>query len=371
MGHAEKWPQPHGPRRVFSTTLSSKNLLLTLLSLVAAGATALAWRQRLELMALRTDGERSMLEARLADFKKRNFELQTELAAMHAGKAAGESAADAVASGDGAAVSPGAAAILKQAADVAAEAGGLSKRDEDLELLAALADLPEFQKMLALQERGKVDEKYAALFKKLKLSPDELARLQTLLADRQGAFADAMMAAGAQGLTGKEARQVANEVAKASQKDITASIKDLLGPQRFNQFQSYERTQPQREMVDQLAQRLSYTSTPLTPRQQDQLVTVLATAAAPPKTNPAGAPKAKPAAPIPALPGALSGMGIGSGAQAPIVDAAVGKAQAFLSPRQIAALQQLQQEQNAQQTLGNLLRTGTVNAPPKPAKPKG
>ena len=359
--------------------MRSKNYLLAVLTLISVGATTLAWRQWLELATLRASGlsgdERSALEARLAEFKKRNFELQTDLASLRAGKTAdGVTAGDAHPP-DNAAAKASEAAVLKSLADAAADPA-MSKRDEDMELLAALADLPEFQRMLALQQRGKVDEKYAALFKKLKLSPEELTRLQTLLGDRQTAFADAMMAASAQGLTGKDARQVANDVARASQKDITANIKDLLGPQRFNQLQTYERTLPQRETVDQLAQRLSYTPTPLTARQQDQLVQVLATAAAAPKANTTGAgavaggaQKVGPAQPIAALPNAFSGIGLGAGSQAPIVNAAVDKAQTFLSPQQVWALQQMQQEQNAQQTLGNLLRTGTVNPPAKPATP--
>jgi hypothetical protein len=51
---------------------------------------------------------------------------------------------------------------------------------------------------------------------------------------------------------------------------------------------------------------------------------------------------------------------------------AIAAAQSFLSPQQVTALQRMQQEQQAQQTIGNLLRTGTVNAPVKnKPKPKG
>ncbi|MSU71944.1 MAG: hypothetical protein EXS43_06325 [Opitutus sp.] len=170
----------------------------------------------------------------------------------------------------------------------AGEARPDSKREEDLELLAALADLPEFQRMLALQQRGKIDAKFAGLFKKMKLSPEELMRLQGLLADRQNAFADAMLAARDQGLTGPDARRVANDVARSTQKEITNSLKELLGPQRFNQLQNFERTAPQRETVDQIAQRLSYTTTPLSAHQSDQLVQLLATSGPPPAAkNPA------------------------------------------------------------------------------------
>ena len=204
-------------------------------------------------------------------------------------------------------------------------------------------------------------------------------RLQGLLADRQNAFADAMLAARDQGLTGPDTRRVANDVARSTQKEITNSLKELLGPQRFNQLQNFERTAPQRETVDQIAQRLSYATTPLSAHQSDQLVQLLATSGPPPAAkNPASGRKnavqeARPAEPVAALPGSVSGLASDSTNTVVISNAALAQAQTFLSPQQIAVLQRLQQEQQAQQPLGNLLRNGTVTPPPKtpPAKGKG
>src|SRR6185369_2191716 len=116
-----------------------------------------------------------------------------------------------------------AAALAKLAALTEKDPDGMSKKDEAFELLGAMADMPEFQKLLALEQRGKVDAKFAALFRRLKLSPEEQTRLETLLADKQSAFADAMIAARGQGLTGKDARQLANVVANATEKEINGS----------------------------------------------------------------------------------------------------------------------------------------------------
>jgi hypothetical protein len=237
-----------------------------------------------------------------------------------------------------------------------------------------MADMPEFQKLLALEQRGKVDAKYADLFKRLKLTPDELSRLQNLLAEKQSAYADAIIAARGQGLTGKEARDLANAVANATQKDLNNSIKSLLGPQRYGQYQNFEQTQPQRELVSQLAQRLSYTSAPLSPRQQEQLVQTLAAAVAPNPTKIPGAfvDTKKVAQPIAPLTGALAGLGIASAASAPVTTAAISQSQKFLSPQQVAALQRVQQEQRAQQTLNSVLSgkpPASASTPAPAAKP--
>jgi hypothetical protein len=372
----EEESQPAGFRGVIPGNVRFTSLIAPALGLLLAGATWLAWRQYQELVVLRVSAlggdERAALEQRLAEFRKRNFELQSELAARQLDRQADDAAAVDPAHARDAAKESAAATLAKLTALAADEPGGESKRDEAFELLGAMADMPEFQKLLALEQRGKVDAKFAGLFRKLKLSPETQTRLETLLADKQSAFADAMIAARGQGLTGKDARQLANSVANATQKEINGSIKELLGPQGFNQYQNYERTMPQREAVNQLAQQLSYTPTPLTPRQQEQLVQVLATTAATPKTvtNAAGQSvvKSKPAQPIAALPGALASLGIGSAAAAPITTNAVAQAQNFLSPQQVAALARMQQQQQAQQTLSAVLKGKPANAAPKPPK---
>ena len=367
-------PPAAGPRLI--TTVRAKTYLLLCLGLALAGETTLAWRQYRELVELRSAAlagdERAAFEARVEELKRRNYELQARLAALQLAKTAAESVADVakareVARESAATERAQLAALLANGSDAAA------KQDEALALLGAMADTPEFQKLLALAQHGKVDAKYAALFKRLKLTPEEQARLESLLTDKQSAFADAMIAARDQGLTGKAARDLANTVANATQKDISGSIKDLLGPQRFSQYQNYERTLPQRDLVDQLTQRLSYTSTPLTTGQQDRLVNVLATTAAAPKPAPGASPQSvKPVAPIAPLPGSLAGLGVATVASAPITNTAVAQSQSFLSPQQVAALQQMRQQQQAQQMLNNVLSGKPPAVAPAPvAKPPG
>jgi hypothetical protein len=355
--------------------LSAKTVAVVVLFVALAGVSTLAWEHYQELVALRArtvgGDERVALQATLADLERRNRELEAQLAALR-GKGG---ATDATTANDDAAEAPKRAAALLATLAGSDDAAltGESRRDAELELLGAMADLPEFQQLIALQQRAKIDAKYAALFKKLHLTPDQQQKLETLLADRQSAFADAMIAAHDQGLTGKDARNMATTVARATQKEIDSSLKTMLGAQGYNQYQNYERTMPQRDTVTQLAQRLSYSSTPLSPGQQEQLVQTLATTVNP--KPPAGAagtakPVRQPTTVAP-LPGSLSGLGIASSTTAVISPTAVAKAQTFLSTQQVNALRQMQQEQQAQQALTRLLHTGMGAKAPAPKPGKG
>jgi len=363
---------------VYLLTLKPRLWLILLLSLAVAGTSVLAWRQWAELVTLRAitlgGDERVAWQVRLDELKKRNYQLQAELAAIRRTAGGDVDAAERLATEAKDATGAGGVKTA-DAVLLAASAAAQSKKDDDLELLAALANLPEFQKLLALQQGGKIDEKYAALFKKLHLSPEELARMQTLLGEKQSAIADVALAVRDQGLTGQAASDVARQLLKQSQLDLNNSIKNLLGPQRYGQYQNYENTAPQRQTVDQLAQRLSYTSTPLTAKQSDQLVQALA---AKPRVDPANPSASQPLASIRPLPASMTNLGIASANLTPIPASAVAAAQTFLSAPQLTALQRMQQEQQAQQILGNLIRTGNTSAPPKPApavptmpKPKG
>jgi hypothetical protein len=370
------------PARVIACTLRPNTYLILVLALGLAGTSTLAWQHWQELVALRATSQAARdagtaLEARLADFRKRNLDLQAQLAAVRLASADAEAASADVK--DKAVKDAATLVAVAGGARDAVGADGAPKKDDQLELLAALADMPEFQKLLALQQGGQVDTRYAALFKKLHLSPEETLRLESLLTEKQNAVADVMLAVHDQGLTGKDASAVTNQLLRAENQQINASIKDLLGPQRFGQYQTYEQTQPQRQTVDQLAQRLSYTNTPLTPAQSDRLVQVLASNATIKTVDPTTGQTVTVRPSTNPLPGSLTGLGIPSNNYAPITNTAVAKAESFLAPQQTAALAQMQQAQQAQQTINALVRGGSKPAapaaspppPPPIAKPPG
>jgi len=150
-----------------------------------------------------------------------------------------------------------------------------------------------------------------------------------------------------------------------------------LGDAGFAQYQQYQQTLPQRGVVNQLQQSLSYTSTPLTDAQTEQMVQLLAQAA-PQRAANSTTPTRNMAF---TMGGPMGYMGGGSGST--ITPEAINLAQGVLSPPQLQALQQLQQQQQAQQQLQQAMRQsmgnrggnnagpgGTVPTAPKPV-PKG
>lgn len=209
-----------------------------------------------------------------------------------------------------------------------------------------LLENPDFQKLAAVQQRGALDARYAALFKNLNLTPAQLDQFKNLLVEKRTAVADVMAAARDQGLNGRENRDELRALVQNAQAEVDANIRSVLGDTGYQQYQQFEQTQAQRNVVGQLEQRLSYSGQPLTSVQSEALVQVLSTNAADQKNNSRAPDIRTPAGRI----------GFGGSGGAPITDQAVAQAATVLSTAQVQALQQIQQEQQAQAALAQLVR---------------
>ncbi len=204
---------------------------------------------------------------------------------------------------------------------------------------AAIMESPEIQQLMSLRARGQLDGRYAALFAQLRLSPAQLERLQQLLVDKQNTSRDVAAAMRSQGLsTRRENADQMRSLVQTANAEIDNQIRAELGEAVYAQYQEYERTQPQRNFVDRVQQRLSYTGESLTEQQASSLVAVLAQAATA-ETNP--------------LRGPFGGRGSGSVA---LTDETIAKAGTILSSSQVKALQDLQREQQAQAELARRAR---------------
>lgn len=241
---------------------------------------------------------------------------------------------------------------------------------------------PEMQQLMAIQQKAGLDGRYAALFKKLNLSPADLEKFKNLLVEKQSAVMDVMAAARNQGLSGRESRDALRQMVEDTQAEIDGSIRATLGDAVYSQYKSYESNLPQRTVVSQLEQRLSYSATPLNDTQAEQLVQILAS------STPAasGDNRASLGAPLvqvftagnPRLGQAASFFG---GNSVPITDAVITQAQGVLMPAQVAALQSLQQEQQAAAQLMQQMRSINSGGPqstgpaggngPRPGDPTG
>ncbi len=215
---------------------------------------------------------------------------------------------------------------------------------------AKLMENPEFVRLFYTQQRASLDGRYAGLFKKLGLSEAQLEQFKNLLVEKQSAMIDVFTAARAQGLDPRTDRDTLRELARSADLEAEASIRSTLGESLYAAYEQYEQTLPQRNLVDKLDTRLSYSPSPLTPAQAEQLVTILK------ETSPPGT-------------GRNARVGSFVGGSVEITDPAVARAQGILTPTQQTALVQLQSEQTAAKELRQLRQesrspnTGNTLAP--------
>ena len=306
--------------------------------------------QKLKQNAAAWDEMRATLQKRIWELQKRNTELENRPA-------------------------PAPAANNRAiAADAASED---ARRDENGgpprpmnrnagDRFTAMMANPQAQKLIALQQKAALDGRYSSLFKQLQLNPAELEKFKNLLVEKQTTIMDVMAAARTEGLNGRENRDQIQQLVQDAQAEVDNTIRSTLGDAAYTQYQSYEATSPQRAVVSQLDQRLSYSSSPLTDTQSQQLVQILAQTA--PTNSNAG--RVSGAATVFA---AMSGgpAGVFGGGGTPITADAITQAQGILSPQQLSALQSLQQEQQAsaqlRQQMRDSFRNQTPSAPPTPS----
>jgi hypothetical protein len=284
-----------------------------LLALAAIAAGTVAYEEHLALVELRATApdpaERERLRQAAWDAQRHVKELEAKLAA-----------------GAGA---PGAPA---DAGEQQNRALGAYASD-----LIARIDDPEVRRLMDVVQRGQIVGRFAALFKALKLSPEKLAEFEDLLAERQNAGTDVLIAASQQGINPMQNPDQFRQMVQDAQGAIDAKIQATLGPDDYSQFQTFQQTQTQRAVVNQLQQNLSFTDTPLTEAQKTQMNQLVAQS---------------PSA------------GQNGGA---IDDNLVSQAQGFLSAPQVQVLQSLQQTQQANQQLQRLMaqgRAGDGGGPP-------
>jgi hypothetical protein len=387
---------------------SAKTYLIVFLALTSIGGSILAWQQYSELVELRAaamnTSERADLQKRVWELEKLNKQLRDQ-SAIHPSS----EDTDAMLS----AITGEKPTERRDRQDGRAGRGG-----DPMQQFAAIRDLmskPEVQALMSSQQKAAVEARYAALFKSLNLAPEQTEKLKSILADRQTTMQDVFMAAREQGIDPRTDRDSFQKLMEVARTDINSSIKSVIGENGFAQFESYEKTLPQRNVVNQLQQRLSYSDTPLSSTQADQLVQILAANTPAPVARPAANAGAAPigqgdrafilggGAPGAGISpggrgtdggalGAILGGAIGGGggllnlggggaATAPITSTAVSQAQAVLAGPQVAALQQLQQQQQNQQQLAKIFgetlaaQNGANNAgngaASTPARPAG
>ena len=319
---------------------SSKNYLVAFLCLTTAGLGWLAWHQYQELIALRAAvldrNERAVLQKRIWDAEKRSASLEKKLAERS--KPAADTPAD---------------------TDETAAPANTFRGRRGRGAFFALMENPEMQKLMHVEQKAALDSRYAALFKKLNLTPEQLEKFKNLLVEKQTSMMDVFAAAREQGINPREDPEAFHKLVADAQAEVDAGIKAALGDADYAQYQDYEHSMPQRNTVGQLEQRLSYSSTPLSDSQSEALVQILASTGATTGGGMRGALAGGAAMAI--------GGGPGMGPNTQITDATIAQAQGVLAGPQLDALKALQQEQQAriemQQAMRKQFESGGGPAP--------
>jgi hypothetical protein len=219
-----------------------------------------------------------------------------------------------------------------------------------------LSTNPEFQRLLALQMKSRLSATYGPLFKSLNLTPDQLTQFQSLLADKQQALMDTLQAARDQGINPRTDPDGFKTLVNQSVSQIDTSIQAALGDAGFQQYQQYQQTLPERNTVNSLQQQLSYTQTPLTDDEANQMIQLLADNQ-PQKAGSGTSGTTNGGDSGPGLMSLLNG-----GGTAKVTAEAITAASGVLSAPQVSALQQIQSEQQAQQQMQQLIRSANQNA---------
>lgn len=139
--------------------------------------------------------------------------------------------------------------------------------------MAKMFNDPKMREMIKTQQKAMmgpmIEKQYGALFQQLNLSPDQSAQLKELMTKKMLAGADAGMAMLDDTVDAAKREELAKQI-KSETDDYEAQIKQALGDS-YPAYQSYEKTVPDRTVVNQFSDQLSGDNA-LTPDQQAQLV---------------------------------------------------------------------------------------------------
>ncbi len=137
---------------------------------------------------------------------------------------------------------------------------------------------PEMKEMVKAQQKmvfsGMIDKNYEQLFKNLGLSPEQSATLKDLILKKM--LVDSTMGVSLLGSdvdAAKRAELV--QQAKTEKDGINDQIKQFLGDDAYAQFQTYEKSQPDRMGVNMFKDQLASGSNALQPDQETQLIQAL------------------------------------------------------------------------------------------------
>jgi hypothetical protein len=149
--------------------------------------------------------------------------------------------------------------------------------------LAQMFKDPQMRKMLAAQQAAALRGLYADFLKQAHLTPDETEKFFQLLEDRQSALMD-------QSANMMSGSGIDMNATTAASNTADAAIKDLLGADRYGEYQDFEKTLAPRAELQQFNQQLTGEGMPLQDYQNSALIQIMSqeTSAMPNFNTPGG-----------------------------------------------------------------------------------
>ena len=156
-----------------------------------------------------------------------------------------------------------------------------AKTNNPMHSMAAMFKDPKMREMMKSQQKAYmgpiIDKQYGDMFKQLNLTPEQTATLKDLMQKKMLAGADAGFSMMDDSLDASQRADMAKQV-KSQTDDMDNQIKDFLGDQNYQAYQSYEKSVPDRMAVGQFNDQFAGTPNALSADQQSQMVQALSDA---------------------------------------------------------------------------------------------
>jgi hypothetical protein len=155
-------------------------------------------------------------------------------------------------------------------------AGKQPSAGEGMKALSKMFESEEGRKMMKSQMTMMTRMQYADLARLLKLSPQDADQIMALLADRQSALSEESFKFMGEGKLDEAGAKEMQAKAAAVKKEYDEKLRAMLGEEKFQQMQDYEKTLGDRMMMTQYEQQFSSAGVPLQAGQRDQLLAIMA-----------------------------------------------------------------------------------------------
>jgi hypothetical protein len=156
-----------------------------------------------------------------------------------------------------------------------------AKTNNPMSAMAKMFKDPAMRDMMKAQQKtalGPIIEKqYADLFKQLNLSPEQSAAFKDLVMKKMFSGTDASLSMMDDSLDASQRADLAKQV-KAQSDEVDSEIKQFLGDNNYQAYQSYEKSVPDRMTMSQFNDQFAGSPNALSPEQQSQMVQALSDA---------------------------------------------------------------------------------------------